>query len=433
MDDLKDRGNAALKAGDAAAAAGFYTQAISAYEGGATFADAKAVAVVFSNRAQAHLTLGDGAAALRDARQAVCFDPLYAKGHHRVAKALEMLGGEGCEAQVQEAARIARFISTGHSFKQAKEAARKLAKKDAREQVAAAASSERGGVGRVAASVVAPVPQPPSGKGGKGGGPVTMHADGSMTIQGEAGRQMREMMDMFKGLGPREAAAAAATMVAEPTSTDQAHTCANPGCDEHHARSRCSRCGSVWYCCTACQTADWAAHKSICKELRKKKKAAGAGADSLSRADRCTRGMRLLGKGEHAAAAEEYRAALHGPGGRSPAQGPGRIGALNGLGLCLRSLGDFDGAIAAHKEAVELSPQDPGLRSNYAKALMQKGDMAGAVAVMQGLEGMDGVAEMKADALNRAAESINSGGQPLVDLGAARQAAATHAAAGSPD
>ena len=82
---------------------------------------------------------------------------------------------------------------------------------------------------------------------------------------------------------------------------------------------------------------------------------------------------KLSPAGEHAAAAEEYRAALHGPDGRSPARGPGRIGALNGLGLCLRSLGDFDGAIAAHKEAIELSPQDPGLRSNYAKALMQKG------------------------------------------------------------
>ena len=118
---LKDQGNDALKRGDMAGAVGFYTRAIGAYEGGSAFVDAKAVAVVFSNRAQAHLTLGDGAAALRDAKQAVCFDPSYPKAHHRRWKALELLGGR--EAEALEAKRLSKLIgSKGMTFKQARDA-----------------------------------------------------------------------------------------------------------------------------------------------------------------------------------------------------------------------------------------------------------------------------------------------------------------------
>jgi hypothetical protein len=137
---LKDQGNDALKRGDMAGAVGFYTRAIGAYEGGSAFVDAKAVAVVFSNRAQAHLTLGDGAAALSDAKQAVCFDPSYPKAHHRRWKALELLGGR--EAEALEAKRISKLIgSKGMTFKQARDAAYKMARKDAAKAATAAAAN----------------------------------------------------------------------------------------------------------------------------------------------------------------------------------------------------------------------------------------------------------------------------------------------------
>ena len=152
---LKDQGNDALKRGDMAGAVGFYTRAIGAYEGGSAFVDAKAVAVVFSNRAQAHLTLGDGAAALRDAKQAVCFDPSYPKAHHRRWKALELLGGR--EAEALEAKRLSKLIgSKGMTFKQARDAAYKLARKDAAK---AAAATTTTAAAATAAKAPSPVPK----------------------------------------------------------------------------------------------------------------------------------------------------------------------------------------------------------------------------------------------------------------------------------
>lgn len=41
--------------------------------------------------------------------------------------------------------------------------------------------------------------------------------------------------------------------------------CKKPGSTVTNGLQRCSRCRSAWYCSTACQKADWKAHKKDCK------------------------------------------------------------------------------------------------------------------------------------------------------------------------
>lgn len=41
--------------------------------------------------------------------------------------------------------------------------------------------------------------------------------------------------------------------------------CQKPGSSFPSGLQRCSRCRSAWYCSTACQKADWKAHKKDCK------------------------------------------------------------------------------------------------------------------------------------------------------------------------
>ena len=46
-------------------------------------------------------------------------------------------------------------------------------------------------------------------------------------------------------------------------------SCSNPGCDQPGTKS-CSACGTTFYCCVICQTADWSHHKEECPgHLRK--------------------------------------------------------------------------------------------------------------------------------------------------------------------
>ena len=42
--------------------------------------------------------------------------------------------------------------------------------------------------------------------------------------------------------------------------------CGNLNCQKP-ASSRCGRCKVILYCSRACQTADWAAHKSMCTTI----------------------------------------------------------------------------------------------------------------------------------------------------------------------
>lgn len=81
-EDLKDAGNALLKAGDPRGAIAKYTQAIALEKN----------AVFYSNRAAAYIELKEFDSALRDAKDAVAAKRDYFKAYSHMAVALEGLG-----------------------------------------------------------------------------------------------------------------------------------------------------------------------------------------------------------------------------------------------------------------------------------------------------------------------------------------------------
>ncbi|NXS12240.1 STIP1 protein, partial [Neodrepanis coruscans] len=80
--ELKERGNRALAAGDVGAAVGHYTAAIARDPNNH---------VLFSNRSAAYARLGDYGRALADACRTLELRPDWAKGYSRKAAALEFL------------------------------------------------------------------------------------------------------------------------------------------------------------------------------------------------------------------------------------------------------------------------------------------------------------------------------------------------------
>ena len=96
----KNAGNAEFKRQQYAAAQACYTRAAELYEGADEAARAgvdsaklaRAAAVVYANRAQAAVKLEEAGGAKADADRAIAADPQYAKGYHRRAVALMMLG-----------------------------------------------------------------------------------------------------------------------------------------------------------------------------------------------------------------------------------------------------------------------------------------------------------------------------------------------------
>lgn len=83
MNQLKEKGNAALASENFDAAVKFYTEAIGL--------DPKNH-VLYSNRSAAHAKAGNYAAALEDANQTVSINPSWSKGYSRKGSALAYLG-----------------------------------------------------------------------------------------------------------------------------------------------------------------------------------------------------------------------------------------------------------------------------------------------------------------------------------------------------
>ena len=123
INDLKARGNAALKANNLVEAADMYTNALAVYEGSQSFVDAAVVSIVYANRSMTRLKQGRSQEALEDADQAICFNPQYNKAHFRKHKALLAL------ARAEEAATALRLskLVTKMPFKDAVKAERKIA------------------------------------------------------------------------------------------------------------------------------------------------------------------------------------------------------------------------------------------------------------------------------------------------------------------
>ena len=140
INDLKARGNAALKANNLAEAADMYTNALAVYEGSQSFVDAAVVSIVYANRSMTRLKQGRSQEALEDADQAICFNPQYNKAHFRKHKALLAL------ARPEEAATALRLskLVTKMPFKDAVKAERKIARRAEQQEAEAAAA---GGVG----------------------------------------------------------------------------------------------------------------------------------------------------------------------------------------------------------------------------------------------------------------------------------------------
>jgi tetratricopeptide (TPR) repeat protein len=82
-DELKQQGNECFRAGDMKGAAKCYTAAIALNANDATY---------YSNRAAAHLGLGNGVQAAQDARMALELKPLWGKAHYRLGCAMSLLG-----------------------------------------------------------------------------------------------------------------------------------------------------------------------------------------------------------------------------------------------------------------------------------------------------------------------------------------------------
>mmetsp|Transcript_10719 Transcript_10719/g.32519 ORF Transcript_10719/g.32519 Transcript_10719/m.32519 type:complete len:386 (-) Transcript_10719:934-2091(-) len=81
-DDLKNQGNACLKAGDFDGAIAKYTEAIGVDGSNKVY---------YSNRSAAYLSKGDASAALADAEQCISLEKTWAKGHVRKGAALHGL------------------------------------------------------------------------------------------------------------------------------------------------------------------------------------------------------------------------------------------------------------------------------------------------------------------------------------------------------
>lgn len=83
MNQLKERGNAALSSGNYDEAVKSYTEAINLDPQNH---------VLFSNRSAAHAKAGNYAAALEDAEKTVSINPTWSKGYSRKGSALAYLG-----------------------------------------------------------------------------------------------------------------------------------------------------------------------------------------------------------------------------------------------------------------------------------------------------------------------------------------------------
>ena len=140
INDLKARGNAALKANNLAEAADMYTNALAVYEGSQSFVDAAVVSIVYANRSMTRLKQGRSQEALEDADQAICFNPQYNKAHFRKHKALLAL------ARAEEAATALRLskLVTKLSFKDALKAERKISRRAKQQEAEAAAAGGAG-------------------------------------------------------------------------------------------------------------------------------------------------------------------------------------------------------------------------------------------------------------------------------------------------
>ena len=140
INDLKARGNAALKANNLAEAADMYTNALAVYEGSQSFVDAAVVSIVYANRSMTRLKQERPQEALEDADQAICFNPQYNKAHFRKHKALLAL------ARAEEAATALRLskLVTKLSFKDALKAERKISRRAKQQEAEAAAAGGAG-------------------------------------------------------------------------------------------------------------------------------------------------------------------------------------------------------------------------------------------------------------------------------------------------
>ena len=140
INDLKARGNAALKANNLAEASDMYTNALAVYEGSQSFVDAAVVSIVYANRSMTRLKQGRSQEALEDADQAICFNPQYNKAHFRKHKALLAL------ARAEEAATALRLskLVTKLSFKDALKAERKISRRAKQQEAEAAAAGGAG-------------------------------------------------------------------------------------------------------------------------------------------------------------------------------------------------------------------------------------------------------------------------------------------------
>ena len=140
INDLKARGNAALKANNLAEASDMYTNALAVYEGSQSFVDAAVVSIVYANRSMTRLKQERSQEALEDADQAICFNPQYNKAHFRKHKALLAL------ARAEEAATALRLskLVTKLSFKDALKAERKISRRAKQQEAEAAAAGGAG-------------------------------------------------------------------------------------------------------------------------------------------------------------------------------------------------------------------------------------------------------------------------------------------------
>ena len=93
--DCKARGDAAAKAGNWSAAAEAYSAALAGLSGDG---DPQVQGALLANRCLARLRLGEGAAALADARRAAALRPRWGKAHLRLGQALQACGDAAAAA-----------------------------------------------------------------------------------------------------------------------------------------------------------------------------------------------------------------------------------------------------------------------------------------------------------------------------------------------
>lgn len=100
----RERGNVLFRSGDNRAAADAYTESLH-HAVAADPPDASDAAKILANRSACYLLLSMDSHALEDASLAVELAPGYAKGHHRVAKALDASGKRKAALQAKRRAR----------------------------------------------------------------------------------------------------------------------------------------------------------------------------------------------------------------------------------------------------------------------------------------------------------------------------------------